>query len=289
MKTVLLTGARGFIGQYFINYYKNKYNIKTFSFLKDNFENLDMKDIEIILHLSALVHQMNGAGLNEYEKVNIMQTLNLARKAKENNVKQFIFMSSIAVYGIEFGVLNENTICNPLTDYGKTKLTAEIELKKLEDNNFKISIVRPPIVNGYNAPGNMKNLIDLVQKMPILPFGNINNKRSMIYVGNLCFFIDIIIQKKVDGIFLVSDEKPLSVTKLIELIGEALGRKVYLVKVPFFKSFLKLVKPSLYKRLYESLEVSNTKTILRLFHKDEVKLPFSVEEGIILMVKGLKK
>ncbi len=126
--------------------------------------------------------------------------------------------------------------------------------------------------------------MNLVKKVPLLPFGNIKNKRSMVYVGNLCHLIDELIKQKQNGIFLASDDEPLSTTKLIELIAKNLETKVTLIKVPFFETFLKLVKPSFYKRLYGSLEVDNTLTKQKL----SLKNPYSVEDGIKFMIKGEK-
>ncbi len=283
MKQLLITGSNGFIGNYFTTNYKNKYKINTFSFLNNNFEALDLSDTVTIIHLSALVHQMGGADTEEYERVNVMQTLNLAHKAKESGVKHFVFMSSIKVYGEETNVAySEVTPCKPNDEYGKSKLKAENELLKLESDTFKVSIIRTPIVYGYGVKANIKNLITLVQKIPILPFGNIQNKRSMIYVGNLCHLIDTIIEKKQSGIFLAADDKPISTTKLIDLIAQELDKKVYLLNIPLFPWLLKKLKPSFYKRLYESLEVDNAKTreILNL------KNPYSVEEGIRYMIRG---
>ena len=289
MIDILLTGANGSVGSYFKDNYYDKYNISTFSFLHDNLKNLNLSNINIIIHLSALVHQMGAVNTDQYKKVNLTQTLDLAKKAKENGVKHFIFISTISVYGIEVGTINENSICKPITDYGRSKYEAELALQQLEDNDFKISIIRPPIVNGYNAPGNMKSLINLVSKIPLLPFANIQNKRSMIYIGNLCHFIDVICEQQKSGVFLVSDKKSISTTKLIELIAKAQDKKTYLVQIPFFEALLKLIKPSFYKRLYESLEIENSLTMKTLFGDAEASLPFSIEDGITLMIKGEDK
>lgn len=283
MNNILITGSSGFVGSYFINKYKDKYDIKTFSFRKDNINTLDCNDIDVVFHLSALVHQMGGASKEEYEKVNVTQTIDLAKKAKNYGVKYFIFMSTIKVYGEETDIAyNENSDCNPQDNYGKSKLKAEQELLKLEDDSFKVSIVRTPIVYGYGVKANIKSLINLVNKVPVLPSGSIKNKRSMVYIGNLCHLVDeIIIQEKV-GIFLASDDEPLSTTRLIELIANGLGKKVYLIKIPFFESLLKLVKPSFHKRLYESLEVDNSETKKVLGFENK----YSVEEGIRLMLNA---
>ncbi len=290
---LLITGASGFVGSYFIKKYGPDYEIKTFSFLKDDFESLDCSGVDVVFHLSALVHQMGGASAEEYEKVNVIQTLKLAKKAKESGVKQFVFMSTVKVYGEETNTkYTENSICNPEDEYGKSKLKAERELLKLEDESFRVSIVRTPIVYGYGVKANIRSLVSLVSKVPVLPFGGIDNRRSMVYVGNLCHLVDVVIEQQEAGIFLASDDEPLSTTKLIELIAKNLNKKVYLIKIPFFESLLKTLKPSFHKRLYGSLEVDNTLTMQRLFEitnrvgNDVVKMPFSVEEGIELMIKG---
>jgi len=280
---LLITGSNGFIGSYFINKYKDKYKIKTFSFRKENIDTLNCSNVDVVFHLSALVHQMGGASAEEYEKVNVTQTIELAKKAKESGVKQFVFMSTVKVYGEETNVsYTEKSICNPEDEYGKSKLKAEQKLLGLSDEGlgFSVSIIRTPIVYGYGVKANIKNLVGLVDKVPILPFGNIQNKRSMVYIGNLCHLVDEIIMQEKTGIFLASDDEPLSTTKLIELIAKNLDKKIYLIKIPFFESLLKIIKLSFHKRLYESLEVNNseTKKILNLTNL------YSMEEGIKLML-----
>ncbi len=280
---ILLTGSSGFLGTYFLQNYSSKYTMKTFSFLQDNFQTLDIENINTVIHLSALVHQMGGASVEEYEKINVIQTLLLAKKAKESGVSHFIFMSSVKVYGEESQtVYTENSACKPEDDYGKSKLKAERELQKLEDASFKISIIRTPIVYGYGVKANIKNLINLVKKISLLPFGAIQNKRSMVYIGNLCHLLDVVIEQQKEGIFLASDDEVVSTTKLIELIAKNLDKKITFIQIPFFKQLLKLVKPSFYKRLYESLEVDTTQTKKILGFKNL----YTLQEGISFMIHG---
>jgi len=280
---LLLTGGRGFIGNYFQNKYVTKYNIKTFSFQKDSIESLKLKNIDTIIHLSALVHQMGGADKKEYFRINVDNTLTLAHQAKQNGVKHFVFMSSVKVYGEETDTpYTEDTVCHPQDDYGLSKLEAEQKLKKLEDENFIISIIRTPIVYGHGVKANIKNLVGLVQKVPVLPFGNIKNRRSMVYIGNICYLMDQVIRQQKSGIFLASDDRPLSTTKLIQLIAKELNKNIFLIQIPFFKTLLKTMKPSFYKRLYESLEIDNINTIGKL----NLKNPYSTEQGIHIMIHG---
>jgi UDP-glucose 4-epimerase len=98
-KKLLITGTSGFVGSYLINKHKEKYDIKPFSFRNDDLEVLDYSGVDVVLHLSALVHQMSGANSEEYERVNVTQTLELAKRAKESGVKPFVFMSTVKVYG----------------------------------------------------------------------------------------------------------------------------------------------------------------------------------------------
>lgn len=283
MKKLLITGANGFIGNYFINQYKETYNIKTFSFLQNDFETIDYNNLDAIVHLSALVHQMGGASASEYEKVNVTQTLQLAKKAKNAGISHFIFMSTVKVYGEESDtVYTETTPCHPRDDYGMSKLHAEQALQELEDEHFKVSIIRTPIVYGAGVKANIKNLIKLIQKVPVLPFGNTKNQRSMVYVGNLCALLETILEQKTSGIFLACDDSSLSTTQLIGEIAAALGKKCYLSDIPLFENMLKYLKPTFHQRLFGNLIVDNTETKKRLGFSN----PYSTEEGIKAMIGG---
>lgn len=285
MKKLLITGSSGFVGSYFINKYKDKYEVKTFSFRNDDIATLDCSDIDVVFHLSALVHQMGGASGEEYQRVNVTQTLQLADKAKASGVKHFVFISTVKVYGEETDIpYAEESECDPQDEYGKSKLKAEKLIQELEDDTFKVSIIRTPIVYGYGVKGNIQSLVKLVQKVSLLPFGTINNKRSMVYIGNLCHLVDNVIEQKSSGIYLANDDKAVSTRQLIEFIANSLGKKIFLIRIPFFESFLEVLKPSFYKRLYGSLEVNNNITKEKL----ALKNPYSIEEGIKLMLQGEK-
>ena len=281
---ILVTGARGYIGNAFIEKYQHIYRIKSFSLMRGGLEDLDLSGIDTVLHLAALVHQKKELPYKEYEQINIHYPIELAKKAKGNGVKQFIFMSTIAVYGNHCSNLSEDTICNPLTNYGKSKLKSENALLALQDENFIISIIRPPMVYGMDAPGNIKSLVSLIKKLPVLPFAKIDNKRSFVFIGNLIALIDTIIKRKASGIFLAGDDKAISTTYLSKMISTQLNQKKYFIKLPLFIVFLKMFKPSLYNKLYDSLEVDNSHTKKVLGFKN----PYTSEEGIKYMIKGEK-
>lgn len=283
MNKLLITGSNGYVGRSFINHYEKQYSFEKFSLLNQKLEDINFDGIDIILHCAALVHQKVELSYEKYHEINVEYPVKLAKLAKQNGVKQFVFISTIAVYGEDKEKLDENTICNPTTPYGKSKLEAEKELLKLNDDSFIVSIIRPPMIYGKNAPGNIDSLVKLVKKLPLIPLGKIENKRSFISIQNLCFIINEIITQEKQGIFLASDDEPLSTSKLIELITKNLDKKIYLIKIPFFETLLKILKPSFHKRLYGSLEIDNTIT------KEKLNLinPYSVEDGVRLMIKGI--
>ena len=281
---LLITGSTGFIGTRLQKQFKEKYNIKNFSFLQNDFQKLKLSGVDVVVHLSALVHQMKKEPTyKQYHDVNVQNTIDLAKKAKERGVKQFVFMSTIAVYGENSENVSEISDLKPITPYGKSKLKAEEELQKIEEESFIVSIIRPPMIYGDNAPGNTKSLINIVKIIPILPFADIKNKRSFVYIGNLCYMIDKIIETRMGGVFLAADDKPISTTELIMLISKAMGKKRILVKIPFFEKVLKILKPSIHKKLYGNLVVDNSATKERLNFRNR----YSTEEGIRLMIKGL--
>lgn len=278
---LLLSGASGFIGNYFQHHYSSKYTCNSFPFSKYNLDGLILDGIETIIHLAAVVHKPHTCK-KEYFRINVHQTIEFAQKAKEAGIKHFVFMSTIAVYDSHLTFLNEDSSLKPVTLYGQSKLEAEKELLSLEDEFFKVAIIRAPMVYGENAPGNIQSLMKLINKVSVLPFGGIKNQRSFVYVGNLCAMIDAIIQTKKRGIFLASDDETLSTTTLIELIARAKHKKIVLLHVKLFERLLQWFKPAMYQRLFGSLIVDNTQTKERLNFKN----PYSAEDGIRRMVQG---
>lgn len=279
---ILITGATGFIGNYFIH--SNRSNtLKAFSFQNDSIEDSDFSDCDVILHLAALVHQMIKQDDHDYETINVQKTLLLAHKAKMDGVKHFIFMSTIKVYGEESDTIyTEKTTCHPQDAYGKSKFNAEQALLKLSSATFTVSIIRTPIVYGEGVKANIKDLINLIKKVPLLPFKNTHNLRSMVYIGNLCALIESIIEHRINGIFLACDDTSISTTEFIEKIALALGKNLYLTHIPLFEIVLKYLKPSFHKRLFGTLIIDNTYTKMQLGYHN----PYSIDEGIKRMIIG---
>jgi len=281
---LLLTGANGFIGSSFYANYRDQFEIETFSFQKE-LNALSLSNIDTLVHLSALVHRMNGASEEAYLEINVRKTVALANKAKEAGVKQFIFMSSVKVYGEESDTpYSETTPCHPKEPYGKSKLEAENALLSLESESFKVAIIRTPVVYGEGVKANILKLISLTDRYAYLPFGGIDNRRSMVYVENLTHLISEIIVQKKAGIFLASDDHAVSTTQLIRSIAKALDKKTSLFPCHLLKWTLRFLKPALYQRLYENLFVDNTYTQTQL----HLKNPYTTQEGIEKMITWYK-
>ena len=280
---VFITGASGFIGSYLTEKYKNEHKFRCFSFLRDDTSTMDFSGIDAVIHLSALVHQMNGASEEGYERVNVDQTVLLAKKAKSAGVKRFIFMSTVKVFGEETDTpYTESSLCKPQDTYGKTKLKAEQELFKLANDHFSVAVIRTPLVYGQGVKANMENLINLIKKTHVLPFGSINNKRSMIYVGNLANLINSLLISNEYGVFVAADNRPLSTSELIALIAETLNKKIILFRLPLLETTLRYLKPAYYKRLFMSLEVDASETYKKL----NIENPYSIEDSFKNMIYG---
>jgi UDP-glucose 4-epimerase len=285
---ILITGANSFIGKHYIH--KSRYNgIQEISLIDKNLKDIDFKEFDVIIHLAAIVHRKEKVPENEYFKINRDLAIDTAKQALQSGIKHFIFMSTLSVYGdnrLCAQTYNEFSECLPTNAYGKSKLEAETGLQKMNSNEFCVSIIRTPLVIGEGVMANMHSLISLVDKIPILPFASVSNKRSYTSIENLIEFIDLIIHKRKSGIFIASDEDPLSTTELVKMISKSLGKKLFLFKLPTIivriGSFL---KPGISSRVFGSFVVDNSLTVKSLDYKQVI----STEESINKMVNHYKK
>lgn len=280
---LFLTGATGFIGNHLLKDL-TEHRITPMSLHNTQVEKLNLGGFDAVIHLAALVHQMQGASKEEYFRINFDLTLSLAKKAKNNGVKHFIFMSTIKVYGEETTTapLDEKSPCHPNDPYGESKLAAEEGLLAMTSEDFMVSIIRIPLVYGEGVKANMFNLIKLCNALPFLPFGGINNRRSMVYVKNVTAFINALLKQRASGVFIVSDSIPISTAQLAQIILAALGKKGIALPLPkVFVNLLQRLKPSLHQRLFCSLELDPSAS----FKKLNFIPPYPTEEGIKAMIR----
>jgi len=275
MKHILVTGSNGYLGSKFISANSSIYKFKTFSLLGQKLKNVEFDGIDTVLHCAALVHQTKDIPVDSYRRVNTDYPTKLAAVAKGSGVKQFVFISSIAVHGENVDYVDENTICSPTTPYGKSKLEAENLLLAMSDDGFKVSVVRLPMIYGENAPGNIESILRLVKLLPLLPLGNINNNRTFISIQNTCHALSEVIEQRKEGVFLFADDDSISTSKLVGLLSENVGRRVYLVESSFFNYMLKKFMPAIYRKLFGSLIVNSSKSQKKL----KLKNPLVISEA----------
>ena len=242
MKRVLITGANSYIGTSFEKYIKehhpNDYQIDTLDMQDPKWKEFDFSNYDTVFHVAGIAHADVGHVSEEtkklYYKVNCDLAYETALKAKESKVKQFIYMSSIIIYGesAPYGkkkVITRDTKPNPINFYGDSKLQAEIKLTPLNDENFKICILRPPMIYGPGSKGNYLMLSKLAKRLPIFP--DIDNERSMLYVGNLCCFVKKCIDNNYEGIYFPQNEEYISTSKMVKEIARANGKTIHLTKI----------------------------------------------------------
>jgi len=234
MKKILITGANSYIGtslEQWLGNYIDKYSIHTICMKNDTWKEKDFSKYDVVFHVAGIAHVSSDPKLEEmYYKVNRDLTIEVAKKAKAENVKQFIFMSSIIVYGDQNNtMIDRDTIPVPNDFYGNSKLQAEEGIKPLESEEFKVVIVRPPMIYGKESKGNYPKLAKLAQMTPLFP--DVNNKRSMLHIDNLCEFLRLMIDHEESGVFFPQNSEYVKTSEMVKLIAEVHGKKILLMKM----------------------------------------------------------
>lgn len=219
MKRILITGKDSYIGTSFRKYleqYPDDYHVEELDVRDDSWKEFDFSSFDVVYHVAGIAHKKEVKE-NEYlyYQVNRDLAIDIAKKAKSEQIHQFIFMSSMSVYGLNYSdqLITKDTECHPHTYYGKSKYEAELELNELNDNNFKVCIVRPPMVYGKGAPGNMERLYKAVRKFHIFP--TLRNERSSISIEKLCQDIKEYIDKDSQGLYLPQNKEYMCTVEMI--------------------------------------------------------------------------
>lgn len=199
-KNVLITGANSYIGTFFKNYayanYKELFAIDEIDMIDGAWKNVDFSKYDLVYHVAGIAHADVGNVSDEvkekYYKVNTDLAIETAIKAKAEGVKQFIYMSSMIVYGdsASYGkmkLVTKNTVPEAANFYGDSKLQADVTIRMLADDNFRVVVLRPPMIYGPNSKGNYPLLAKIAKKIPCFP--EAKNERSMLYIENLCEFL----------------------------------------------------------------------------------------------------
>lgn len=241
MKRVLITGYNSYIGNATKDWlFKSKqhYRVDEICVESDAWREADFSIYDVVFHVAGIAHSDTGNASDEikalYYKVNSDLPVAVADKAKAEGVKQFIFMSSMIVYGdsAPFGINNRITKeadPKPANFYGDSKWQAELGLTKFRSDNFKVALIRPPMVYGKGSKGNYSRLAKLAKRLPLFP--RVENERSMIYIDNLCEFIRLMIDNVEDGVFHPQNNEYVKTSDLVSEIASVHGKKMFLIRL----------------------------------------------------------
>lgn len=261
MKKVLITGTSGYVGKNLVHFLENNQcRVDQISVRDNKWMDKDFNNYDVVIHLAALVHNNEpDADMKRFMDVNYKLTKQLADKSKAEGVKQFIFFSTMAVFGLEGSVgrpevVSMDTEYKPVTKYGISKLKADEYLLDLSDAKFKVSIVRPPMIYGKDSPGNFKHLKQYAKFIPI--YFDILNERSAIYISNLTLFVKDLIDREAEGIYYPSDVQHFSTNNVIRTIRANQGKACFAVPVPRIV-YPMLRKISFFNKLYGNLTYSD--------------------------------
>ena len=237
MKKILITGAGSYVGESVRRYIlstSSDFQIDAVDTMNDAWKQADFTLYDVVYHVAGIAHVNADPKMEAlYYKVNRDLTIEVARHAKACGVKQFIFMSSQIVFhesqSLKTEMLTAETKENPNGFYGDSKLQAELGIKPLEDENFKVCILRPCMTYGPNAKGNFPRLAKLATKVPLFP--EWHNKRSMLYIDNLAEFVKQAVIRELSGTFYPQNRELADTVEIIRFFAKAAGHKVWITRL----------------------------------------------------------
>lgn len=237
MKKILITGAGSYVGESVRKYIlstSSDFQIDAVDTMGDNWKKADYSQYDVVYHVAGIAHVNADPKMEAlYYKVNRDLTIEVARTAKAAGVKQFIFMSSQIVFhesqSLKTEVLTASTKENPNGFYGDSKLQAELGIKPLEDENFKVCILRPCMIYGPNAKGNFPRLAKLATKVPVFPCWH--NKRSMLYIDNLAEFVKLAILRELSGTYYPQNRELADTVEIIRFFAKAAGHSIWITRL----------------------------------------------------------
>ena len=251
MKKILITGANSYVGvsvEEYLNRWPECFQVETVDMIDGSWREKSFSGFDAVFHVAGIVHREQAKNDPEqaalYDRVNTQLAIETARKAREEGVGQFIFMSSASVYGLTapFGkvvTITADTPLMPVDNYGISKARAEEGLRELADGDFKIVILRPPMIYGKGCKGNYQTLAKLAKKLPVFPW--VDNRRSMLYMENMAEFVRLVIEDGAEGTFCPQNDEYVCTSDMVNLIAHANGRGILMVKG--FAWALKLLSP----------------------------------------------
>lgn len=241
-KRVLVTGARSYIGESFERwakeYYPANFTIDTLDMQDADWRKKDFSSYDTVFHVAGIAHADVGKVSEEEKKkyyaVNTDLAIETAAKAKAEGVKHFVFMSSMIIYGdsAPYGkekVIDEHTIPDPANFYGDSKWQADKGVRELADEVFHVAVLRPPMIYGKGSRGNYAVLAKLAKTLPVFP--DIENRRSMLYIGNLCEFLCKLMMSGEGGIYFPQNREYTKTSDMVKVIVVMAGKRMWITKL----------------------------------------------------------
>ena len=235
-KKVLITGAHSYIGESLEKWGRQHYpnlTIHTIDMTNSAWQEYDFSSYDTVFHVAGIAHADVGRASEEekqmYYAVNTDLALDTARKARECGVWQFIFMSSMIVYGESSPckkqkIIDEETIPAPANFYGDSKWQADKGIRAMGDEKFRTAVLRPPMIYGKGSKGNYPVLAKLAGKLPVFP--SVQNCRSMLHIDNLCEFLCRLILSGEGGVYFPQNARYAGTSELVKAIGAAREKKI---------------------------------------------------------------
>ena len=250
MKKILITGKGSYLGnslKAYLEAFGDCYQVDCLSLRSGDWKEQSFRGYDAVYHTAAIVHQPRSKDapgeLARYRAVNCDLAVDAAKKAKAEGVRQFVFLSTMAVYGLTaaFGetvTITAQTPTAPTDNYGLSKLEAERALLALEGPDFRVAILRPPMIYGKDCKGNFRSLVSFARRLPFFP--KVPNQRSMLYVGSLNRLVQQIIDREDRGIFCPQDPEYVNTSAMVQAIAAAQGKRLLLI--PGFSWALHLLR-----------------------------------------------
>lgn len=272
MKRILITGAKSYIGESFRDYISDmtdSYEIQIKDTLGWNPVAEDFIGYDVVFNVAGIAHiKETKNNRHLYFDVNRDLVIRIAKVAKEAGVKQFVLLSSMSVYGLEIGRITKETLPHPTNAYGQSKFEADEEIKKLDDDRFIFTCLRPPMVYGKSCRGNYQSLRKFALKSAFFP--NFQNQRSMVYIGNLCEFVKTCIDEGRRGLFFPQNAEYTNTSEMVKAIAEEHGKSIKLTRI--FNWAIKIVPLKVVKKVFGNLLYEPVDAVGKYGFRESIKL-----------------
>lgn len=235
MKRVLITGANSYIGVNIDNWLSKSptaYSVDTIDMIDGSWRKKDFGQYDVIIHVAGIAHadvdNISEERKRLYYRVNTDLAIEVAQKAKKEGAGQFILMSSMIIYsGCKEKIITKEDIPIPLNCYGDSKWQADQKVRKLETTEFKVVVLRAPMIYGKNSRGNYPELAKLAARLPVFPV--VKNKRSMLHIDNLCEFIRLMVDNEESGVFFPQNREYTVTSDMVRMIAAVRQHKIIMV------------------------------------------------------------